>query len=61
MYFVARYPGLTEDCVMRWDYFGSGHGKGKALIVSGCNYILYSNFIIGFMSISGISPLMKLI
>jgi hypothetical protein len=28
MYFVARYPGLTDGCAMRWDYFGSGHGKG---------------------------------
>jgi hypothetical protein len=28
MYFVARYPGLTGGCSMRWNYFGSGHGKG---------------------------------
>lgn len=27
MYFVARYPGLT-GCTMRWNFFGSGHGKG---------------------------------
>lgn len=30
MYFVARYPRLTEGCAMRWDFFGSGHGKGKS-------------------------------
>jgi hypothetical protein len=46
---------------MRWDYFGSSHGKGKALTLFGCDYILCSNFIIGIMSISGISPLMKFI
>jgi len=28
MYFVARYPGLTNGCIMRWNFFGSGHGKG---------------------------------
>lgn len=28
MYFVARYPGLTNGCLMRWNFFGSGHGKG---------------------------------
>jgi hypothetical protein len=28
MYFVARYLGLTDGCAMRWDYFGSRHGKG---------------------------------
>lgn len=31
MYFVARYPGLTE-CTMRWSFFGSGHGKGKQYV-----------------------------
>jgi hypothetical protein len=61
MYFVARYPGLTEGCAMRWDYFGSGHGKGKVLTLFGRDYIFLSNFIFGIMSISGISPLMQLI
>jgi len=31
MYFVARYPGLTNGCKMRWNFFGSGHGKGKKI------------------------------
>jgi hypothetical protein len=31
MYFVARYPGLTDGCSMRWEYFGSGHSKGDSL------------------------------
>lgn len=29
MFFVARYPSLTNGCKMLWQYFGSGHGKGK--------------------------------
>ena len=29
MYFIAWYLGLTEGCAMRWDFFSSGHGKGK--------------------------------
>lgn len=28
MYFFARYPRQT-GCTMRWNYFGSGHGKGE--------------------------------
>ena len=28
MYFVAKYPNLTNGCKMLWQYFGSGHGKG---------------------------------
>lgn len=31
MYFVARYPMLTNGCKMRWNFFGSGHGKGKLI------------------------------
>ena len=31
MYFVARYPGLTGGCHMRWNYFGTAHGKGEDL------------------------------
>ena len=33
MCFVARYPGFTDGCAMRWDYFGSDHGKGTSLVV----------------------------
>jgi hypothetical protein len=29
MYFVSRYPGLTGGCVMSWNFFGTGHGKGE--------------------------------
>jgi hypothetical protein len=29
LYFVARYPDVTEGCQMRWEFFGMGHGKGK--------------------------------
>ena len=29
MYFVARYPSLTNGCTMVWNYFASGHGKGS--------------------------------
>ena len=29
MYFVARYPGLTDGCEMEWNFFGIGHGKGE--------------------------------
>jgi hypothetical protein len=28
MYFVARYPHLTNGCQMKWEYFGTSHGKG---------------------------------
>jgi hypothetical protein len=28
MFFVARYPALTGGCQMRWEYFGTCHGKG---------------------------------
>ena len=31
MYFVGRYPGLTGGCHMRWNYFGTAHGKGEDL------------------------------
>jgi hypothetical protein len=31
MYFVARYPGLFNGCQMKWEYFGTGHGKGKGV------------------------------
>lgn len=34
MYFVTRYPGIADGCQMRWEYFGTGHGKGKWLIPS---------------------------
>jgi hypothetical protein len=27
MYFVARYPGLTGRCQMKWEYFGIGLRK----------------------------------
>jgi hypothetical protein len=27
MYFVARYLGLTNGCIMTWNFFGIGHGK----------------------------------
>lgn len=33
MYFVARYLGLTNGCLMRWNFFGSGHGKGAFLTI----------------------------
>lgn len=29
IYFVAKYPNLTDVCKMLWQYFGSGHGKGE--------------------------------
>jgi hypothetical protein len=29
LYFVARYLGITEGCRMRWEFLGTGHGKGK--------------------------------
>lgn len=35
LYFVARYPSLTISeelplgCVMQWNHFGTGHGKGQ--------------------------------
>ena len=35
LYFVARYPSLTRSndlpsgCTMQWNWFGSGHGKGR--------------------------------
>lgn len=29
LYFVARYPGLTNGCTMNWNFFGTGHGKGE--------------------------------
>ena len=35
LYFVARYPSLTRTsdldlgCTMQWNWFGSGHGKGR--------------------------------
>jgi hypothetical protein len=44
MYFVARYPGLTEGCAMRWGYFGSGHGKGKVLTLSSCELFFLLKF-----------------
>jgi len=28
IFFVARYPTLTNGCKMRWQYFGTSHGKG---------------------------------
>ena len=28
IYFVARYPSLTNGCTMVWNYFASGHEKG---------------------------------
>ena len=34
-YFISRYPNLTttdmvrDGCQMSWNYFASGHGKGK--------------------------------
>lgn len=37
LYFVARYPGLTNGCLMRWNFFGSGHGKGSRIC---CIFIL---------------------
>ena len=35
LYFMARYPSLTcsndlpSGCTMQWNWFGSGHGKGR--------------------------------
>jgi hypothetical protein len=29
MFFVAKYPGIADGCRMRWEYFGTGHGKGE--------------------------------
>jgi hypothetical protein len=29
LYFVGRYPGLTKGCAMKWNFFGTVHGKGK--------------------------------
>ena len=35
LYFVAKYPSLTRTsdlplgCTMQWNWFGSGHGKGR--------------------------------
>jgi hypothetical protein len=46
LYFVARYPGITEGCKMRWEFFGTGYGKGKpsdALAFS-CTSFLSSEF-----------------
>ena len=28
MFYVAKYPGIADGCRMRWEYFGTGHGKG---------------------------------
>jgi hypothetical protein len=41
MYFVARYPGLTEGCHMRWNYFGTAHGKGEDPILILRPFMLY--------------------
>jgi hypothetical protein len=32
MFFVGRWLGLTSGCSMRWEYFGTTHGKGKFLL-----------------------------
>jgi NO-binding membrane sensor protein with MHYT domain len=29
MFFVAMYLGLTNNCNMRWQFFGTGHGNGN--------------------------------
>lgn len=29
LFFVGRYPGLTKGCVMKWNFFGTAHGKGE--------------------------------
>ena len=36
LYFVARYPSLTGGCIMMWNFFASGHGKGTYMY-SDCN------------------------
>ncbi len=28
-FFIARYLGLIDGCKMRWQFFGTSHGKGK--------------------------------
>jgi hypothetical protein len=40
MYFVARYPGLTGGCKMRWNFFGSSHGKGQYFLPSSPAFVL---------------------
>jgi hypothetical protein len=44
LYFVARYPGLTNGCIMRWNFFGSGHGKGAWSLST----VIVSSFFIFF-------------
>jgi hypothetical protein len=46
LYFVARYPGITEGCQMRYEFFGIGHGKGKpsGALVFSCTSFLNSEF-----------------
>jgi hypothetical protein len=30
-FFVVRYFGLMDGCMMRWKFFGTSHGKGKCM------------------------------
>jgi hypothetical protein len=42
MYHIARYPGIIDGCQMKWDYFGTGHGKGEVCILKELALPLYS-------------------
>jgi hypothetical protein len=46
LYFVARYPGITEGCQMCWEFFGTGHRKGKPFdaLAFSCTSFLSSEF-----------------
>jgi hypothetical protein len=42
MFFVARYLGLINGCKMRWQFFGTSHGKGKFSINANPIYLHYT-------------------
>jgi hypothetical protein len=51
MYFVARYPGLTGGCQMKWEYFGTGHGKNKPSVLCPSTrlYKVFLNYVLGLL------------